>query len=253
MLVVKTSSELRSVVEGWKSSGKRVGFVPTMGALHAGHLSLMQLAGRQADHCVVSIFVNPTQFAPHEDFASYPRNVDADLVQCKAAGVGLVYLPDESEIYPEGMISDIVAGTAAEGLESDSRAHFFDGVVNVVAQLFAQVQPDMAVFGEKDYQQLMVVREMVAMHGLPIEIVGAPIKRDDYGLALSSRNAYLSEEEMVVARQLNRILRVADGVENAHAQLLAAGFDNVDYVAERWDRILGAVWVGKTRLIDNLG
>jgi len=253
MQVARSAAELDALIQTYKQEGRRIGFVPTMGALHAGHLSLVELAQKQSDVCVVSIFVNPAQFAPHEDFDAYPRDTDGDLAKCREAGVDLVYLPSVDDIYPNGQDSPLKAGAAAQGLESDFRPHFFDGVVNVVSRLFGQVQPDMAVFGEKDFQQFMVIREMVAGLGLPIEIVGAPIKRDSYGLALSSRNAYLSEEELTVARKLNKILRLADTPQEAETQLLAAGFDKVDYVSERWDRILGAAWIGKTRLIDNLG
>lgn len=253
MQVIRTRDALHEHVGAWKQGGETIGFVPTMGALHEGHISLMDIAERYADRCVVSIFVNPTQFAPHEDFDAYPRDEQQDLAQCEAAGVDMVYIPAVEEIYAGGMDSDVKAGAAAQGLESDYRPHFFDGVVNVVQRLFDHVQPDIAMFGEKDYQQLMVIREMVAELGLPIEIVGAPIKRDSHGLALSSRNAYLSAEDLAVARQLNRILRVAEDETDAKSQLLKAGFDKVEYVSERWDRLLAAAWVGKTRLIDNLG
>jgi len=288
----------RNQLKYWRASVKgRVAYVPTMGALHDGHLSLVRLAAQQAEHVVVSIFVNPTQFAPHEDFDSYPRDVDADCALLEAEGVAAVYTPSRAEMYPDGESSSVKAGAAAQGLETDFRPHFFDGVVNVVARLFDHVQPDVAVFGEKDYQQLQVMREMVAAEGLRIEILGAPIARDEHGLALSSRNAYLSADELAIARKLNVVLREAsaslraegeaiqsgvndtglpsatlssqrtlgstdgealdpsgrwdDILEDARRKLLEAGFDKVDYVEQRWGRVLAAAWLGKTRLIDN--
>lgn len=238
-------------------------FVPTMGALHAGHLSLVDEA-RKHGSVAVSIFVNPTQFAPHEDFDAYPRDAESDIAQLE--GVDLVYLPRVEDLYPTGAVSDVTAGEAAEGLETDFRPHFFDGVCSVVKRLFDQVQPDVAIFGEKDYQQLMVIREMVETLGMDIEIIGAPIVRDEFGLALSSRNAYLSAEELGIARQLNVILKdtassyPSGGSERlqcallamAKGRLLEAGFDKIDYIEERWGRILAAAWLGKTRLIDNI-
>ena len=250
---VQTPDVLRQIISGWRQEGLSVGFVPTMGALHDGHLSLAHLALRHADRCVVSIFVNPTQFAPHEDFDQYPRDVAGDLDKLEKAGVSFVYLPADTVIYPDGVETNIKPGDAAKGLESDFRPHFFNGVVNVVSRLFEHVQPDIAVFGEKDFQQLQVIREMVDEQDLPIQVIGAPVVRDEYGLALSSRNAYLDTEELEVARRLNVILRETAGtgdVEGAKQSLLDAGFEQVDYVAGRWDRILVAAWIGKTRLID---
>ena len=247
-----TPKAVAALVQGWKEQGFSVAFVPTMGALHKGHLSLVKLALEKADRCIVSIFVNPTQFAPHEDFDSYPRDVKGDIGLLEETGAHAVYLPSEDAVYPDGaMNSDIKAGAAAEGLEGDFRPHFFDGVVNVVRRLFAHVQPDIAVFGEKDYQQLCVVREMVEMLALPIDIIGAPIIRDESGLALSSRNAYLDKAQLEIARALNVILREKPPEDAAQA-LLDAGFDKVDYVAERGGRVLAAAWIGKTRLIDNM-
>lgn len=250
MLHIDKAAQLGDIITRWKNQGLRVGFVPTMGALHEGHLSLIELAKSKSDRVVVSIFVNPTQFAPHEDFDSYPRDTGKDLTKLQQAGVNMAYTPNESEIYPNGKDTDIRAGHAAEGLETTFRPHFFDGVVNVVARLFNQVQPDIAIFGEKDFQQLQVIREMVKAQAMPIEIIGAPIARDAHGLALSSRNAYLSAEELQTARRLNKILR--EGADNPAQALLDAGFDKVDYVEERWGRRLSAAWIGKTRLIDNV-
>ncbi|MGB3213878.1 MAG: pantoate--beta-alanine ligase, partial [Alphaproteobacteria bacterium] len=218
---------------------------------------------RETDCVVVSIFVNPTQFAPHEDFCSYPRTEETDLALLKSAGADVVFLPSAAEIYPDGFGSAINPGPSAEGLESDFRPHFFGGVVNVVSRLFHAVKPDVAVFGEKDFQQLQVIREMVEALKLPIRIVGGPIIRDADGLALSSRNAYLSPEELIVARTLNRVLSAAadamregekgeDACAEAAEKLLRSGFKRVDYIKVRWGRILAAVWLGKTRLIDNV-
>lgn len=248
---------LRADIEG------RVGFVPTMGALHEGHLSLVHLARENADNVIVSIFVNPTQFAPHEDFDTYPRDLDADAAKLDAIGANLVYFPTEADIYPNGPQITVKAGKAAKGLESDFRPHFFDGVATVVHTLFEQVQPDIAVFGEKDFQQLQVIREMVQSKNMPIEILGAPIARDEYGLALSSRNAYLSEGELEIARMLNQIIykaafdiaqntaSVDEALSTAKEAILTCGFDKIDYVETLGERILTAAWLGKTRLIDN--
>lgn len=246
MKIVRTKEELKdtlsSVTEG-------IGFVPTMGALHEGHLSLVRLAQEKTDYVVASIFVNPTQFAPHEDFDSYPRDVDTDAEMLKVCGVDTLFLPDRQDLYPDGMDSPVQTGKAANGLETDFRPHFFGGVANVVSRLFDAVQPDIAVFGEKDYQQLMVIREMVTQYDMGIDIIGAPIARDKHGLALSSRNAYLNDKELDIARQLNVILHSPNPTTES---LLCAGFDKVDYIEKRWGRILGAAWVGKTRLIDNI-
>lgn len=264
-LTTEKAQMLHDIINRWrKDSGVKVAFVPTMGALHDGHLSLVRLAKQKADKVVVSIFVNPTQFAPHEDFDTYPRDLPKDLKLLQMVGADLVYTPDEQEIYPEGARQTIQAGKAAESLESDFRPHFFGGVVTVVHTLFKQVQPDIAIFGEKDFQQLQVISEMVKTQKLPIEIIGAPIARDEYGLALSSRNAYLSEEELGIARMLNQaIYKAAFDIQNGIApqtaldqatqSLLTCGFDKVDYVAFRpeWNRVLAAAWLGKTRLIDN--
>ncbi|MDH5723263.1 MAG: pantoate--beta-alanine ligase [Alphaproteobacteria bacterium] len=250
-----TLQELDQALEDYRNSGKTIGFVPTMGALHDGHLSLVNLAKEKADIVVVSIFVNPTQFAPHEDYDAYPRDVNGDIEKLKPLDVDVVFCPTKDDLYPDGTDSAVKAGSNAEGLETIFRPHFFDGVVNVVSRLFDAVKPDVAVFGEKDFQQLMVIREMVETLGLDIEIIGGEIVRDEHGLALSSRNAYLSTEELEIARQLNKIIRNAaktKDLDTAKAELLKTGFDKVDYVEKRWNRILAAAWLGKTRLIDNI-
>lgn len=252
MIVVRTLHGLENAKAEYNG---KMAFVPTMGALHAGHLSLVSLAQEKADFVAVSIFVNPTQFAPNEDFDSYPRDEAEDLKKLDDSGVDIVFLPTEELLYPDGHATNITAGEAAKGLETDFRPHFFDGVVNVVHRLFEAVKPDIAIFGKKDFQQLQVIAEMVENLGMPIEIIGAEIARDEYGLALSSRNAYLSDEELKIARTLNVVLRDAaksGDFEAAKARLLENGFDKIDYVDGRWDRILGAAWLGKTRLIDNV-
>ncbi len=265
--IARTKSELQSLIQSWKNKSLKIGFVPTMGALHDGHLSLVKLALEKTNRCVVSIFVNPTQFAPHEDFEIYPREEDRDCAKLEGAGAHLVYLPAHEEIYPNGIQSNIRAGKAAHAnLEDRFRPTHFDGVVNVVARLFDHVKPDVAVFGQKDYQQLQVLREMTVELNLSIEIIGAPIIRDEHGLALSSRNAYLSSEELEIARMLNQIIYKAaydinegaapkEVTKKAKDALLTCGFDKVDYVAykQNWNRVLIAAWLGKTRLIDNVG
>lgn len=262
----------------WRRQGFTVAFVPTMGALHEGHLALVREAGRRADRIVASVFVNPTQFAAHEDLGTYPRREAEDAALLASAGGHLLFAPTVDEMYPDGFVTSVSVGGPSLGLETDFRPHFFGGVAVVVAKLLNQVQADVAVFGEKDYQQLMVVRRMASDLDIPTEIVGVPTERDDHGLALSSRNAYLSVVELDVARRLNGVLaeaavlaaarRPLAGVErDAYSWLLKAGFERIDYVAVRRAddlapfpngvvdgpaRILAAAWIGKTRLIDNM-
>jgi pantoate--beta-alanine ligase len=273
--VARTITALRQVVSEWRRQGFTVGFVPTMGALHEGHLSLVREAGQRADRVVASVFVNPTQFAAHEDLGTYPRQEAQDAALLASAGCDLLYAPAAEEMYPAGATTTISVNGPAEGLEGAFRPRMFGGVALVVTKLLNQVQPDVAVFGEKDWQQLMVVRRMVSDLDLPVEIVGWPTQRDGHGLALSSRNAYLSEAELTVARALNGVLaeagvRATEGVADAEAWAISAlrsvGFDAVDYVAiRRADdltaftgpldapaRILAAVRIGKSRLIDNM-
>lgn len=274
--VARTIADLRETVSGWKRQGFTVGFIPTMGALHDGHLSLVREAKRRADKVLTSVFVNPTQFAPTEDLDAYPRQEGRDAELLADAGCDLLYAPAVAEMYPGGVTTTINVGGPAEGLEGAFRPQMFGGVALVVSKLLHQVQPDLAVFGEKDWQQLMVVRRMVRDLDMPVEIVGLPTARDGHGLALSSRNAYLSVAELETARKLNGVLaeagiRARDGSvvaaeQWAEAALKAAGFDSVDYVAiRRADdlsvidgaldgpaRILAAAKVGRTRLIDNM-
>jgi pantoate--beta-alanine ligase len=275
--VARTIAGLRDLTSDWRRQGFTVGFVPTMGALHEGHLTLVREAVRRADRVVASVFVNPAQFAAHEDLGTYPRQEAKDAELLASAGCHLLYAPSVEEMYPAGSTTTISVGGPAEGLEGAFRPQMFGGVALVVSKLLNQVQPDLAVFGEKDWQQLMVIRRMVRDLDAPVEIVGSPTERDGHGLALSSRNAYLSEAELAVARRLNGVLAeagvraVQDGdVAGAEAwavqALKDAGFDTVDYVAiRRADdlspfesaldapaRILAAARIGRTRLIDNM-
>jgi pantoate--beta-alanine ligase len=239
--VIRTIPDLRAQVRAWRARGDSVALIPTMGALHEGHLELVRLARSRAARAVVSIFVNPAQFAPHEDFERYPRDEAGDLAKLASVGCDLVWGPTRDVMYAEGFATRIVPAGAAEGLESDFRPHFFGGVATVCCKLFTQVLPDVAVFGEKDYQQLMVVNQMVRDLDLPLAIVGAPTVREADGLAMSSRNAYLSAEERRVAPTLNRaILEVAakvagggdigEATGRAKAALTQAGFGKIDYV-----------------------
>jgi pantoate--beta-alanine ligase len=212
MRTVRTAAGLTAAVSAWKSAGATIAFVPTMGALHEGHLSLIALARRHAPRVVASIFVNPTQFAPHEDFASYPRHLERDESLLSRAGCDLLFVPDRDTIYPEGFGTWIEPQGAATGLEGEIRPHFFRGVATVVARLFALVRPDVAVFGEKDAQQLAVIRQLVRDLALPIEIVGGPIVREADGLAMSSRNAYLAPDERRRAALLSAALRQAQAL-----------------------------------------
>jgi pantoate--beta-alanine ligase len=273
--LVRTIRDLRKNVAAWRKAGESVALVPTMGALHAGHLSLVALAKSNADRVVASIFVNPIQFGPREDFSTYPRDEAGDLEKLGDAGVDLVFAPDAAEMYPEGFKTLIKIGDLTEGLCGAARPNHFDGVATVVAKLLMQCGPDRAIFGEKDYQQLLVVKQLVRDLNIPVEIIGAPIMREADGLALSSRNVYLSPEQRKIAPLLHQtISEVAadltkgrgcdDAVVAARFKLDAAGF-RVDYVAVRDPdtlkplsgpvkraRVLVAAHLGKTRLIDNV-
>ncbi|TGQ83920.1 pantoate--beta-alanine ligase [Mesorhizobium sp. M8A.F.Ca.ET.207.01.1.1] len=273
--VVDSVAELRARIRDWRRDGQRIALVPTMGALHDGHLSLIKIALERADRCVVSIFVNPTQFAPSEDLDKYPRQLARDLYMLTMAKADLAFTPDVNEMYPPGFATKISVGGPSAGLETDFRPTFFDGVATVVAKLLLQAVPDFAIFGEKDYQQLCVVKQLCRDLDLPVEIIGAPTIRDAHGLAMSSRNAYLDEAELQTARQFNLILRKAatalaagagqeETIAEASRALIVAGFQKVDYVEaresltlapwrhDRMGRVLAAAWLGKTRLIDNV-
>ena len=271
---VSTVAELRAITAGWRKAGDTIALIPTMGALHEGHLALAREGRRRCRRVVASIFVNPTQFAPTEDFASYPRTFDSDRAKLATIGCDLVWAPTVPEMYPDGFATRIAAEGAARGLESDFRPHFFGGVATVCCKLFTQVGPDIAVFGEKDYQQLQVVKQLVRDLDLPLEIVGHETIREPDGLAMSSRNAYLSADERRTAREVPQTLAalvaaVREGTPAETACLAArdaltrAGF-KVDYVEVRDAVSLGApdpakprralvaAWLGRTRLIDNM-
>ncbi|MXN64136.1 pantoate--beta-alanine ligase [Stappia sp. GBMRC 2046] len=273
--VYRTIGDLRAALKPARMAGERIAMVPTMGALHDGHLSLVERARDEADRVVVSIFVNPTQFAPHEDFDAYPRNEDRDLEQLKALSVEAAFIPSVREMYPHGFATGVTVGGPSEGLESAFRPHFFDGVALVVTKLLLAAMPDVAIFGEKDYQQLCVVRRMVRDLNVPTEIIGAPTVRESDGLAMSSRNVYLSPDERKTATSLPATLREVierlergddahDVLSQARRTLEDVGF-KVDYLELRDGetlgpvtedtqsrRILVAVWLGRTRLIDNM-
>jgi len=275
--IARNLRSLRTAIAAFRKKRESVALVPTMGALHRGHLALVKEARRRADRVVVSIFVNPTQFAPTEDFGSYPRTFEMDIAALGEADVELVWAPTADVMYPEGFSTRIEPGGGAKaGLEDKFRPHFFGGVATVVAKLFTQVTPDVAIFGQKDYQQLRVVTQMAKDLDLPLKVVGLPTVRERDGLALSSRNAYLSEADRAVAPMLSRVLNacatrinrrepVETVLEEGIAELRHAGFA-VDYLEARHAltlapagslkdgpiRLLVAAKLGKTRLIDNL-
>jgi pantoate--beta-alanine ligase len=277
--IAKTVPALRREIARWRGAGETIALVPTMGALHGGHLALVRLARRRADRVVVSIFVNPAQFAPTEDFSTYPRTFASDIAALAEQKVDLVWAPESVAVmYPEGFATRVVPeGPATAGLEDAFRPDFFKGVGTVVAKLFIQATPDIAVFGEKDYQQLKVVSRMARDLDLPLKVIGAPTVREKDGLAMSSRNVYLSPDERAVAPVLYRVLRLcADKIARGRniATILAEGREAIeragftlDYLEARHAetlapvgsikdgpvRLLVAAKIGKTRLIDNVG
>ena len=276
--IIRTVASLRRALEHNRKPSERVALVPTMGALHRGHLALVREAGRRANRVVVSIFVNPTQFAPHEDFASYPRRFATDISALRDVKVDLVWAPSVETMYPDGFATRLAPeGPAKAGLEDEFRPHFFGGVATVVAKLFTQVSPDFAFFGQKDYQQLRVVTQMAKDLDLPVKVIGVPTVREQDGLALSSRNAYLSASERAVAPMLHRVLkdcstRIKEGekidrvLNVGRIEVDVAGFV-LDYLEARHAltlapiaspkdgpiRLLVAARLGKARLIDNIG
>jgi pantoate--beta-alanine ligase len=275
--VVADVAGLRAIVARWRKEGARVALVPTMGALHAGHISLIDRARREADRVIASIFVNPTQFSPSEDFSKYPRTFEADLQKLHAAAADLCFAPDVAEMYPSGFATSIIVdGVAKADLEDHFRPTHFAGVATIVAKLLLQAQADVALFGEKDYQQLQVIRRMTADLDIPTRIVGAPTLREADGLAMSSRNVYLSADERGRAAALYRALReaamrinagdrIGDAMRAATETIVGAGFD-IDYLEARHAetlariadrdqgpiRLLAAARLGATRLIDNI-
>jgi pantoate--beta-alanine ligase len=278
--VARTRAEAKDWYRSQRATGKRIAFAPTMGALHDGHTSLIKLGLEKADVACSSIFVNPTQFAAHEDLATYPRDEEGDLRKLAEAGCSFCYCPSPSEMYPPNDSTRVIVRDISHILEGEVRPHFFEGVASVVSRLFLHLQPDVAVFGEKDFQQLMVIKRMTQDLGFPIEIIGGPTIREADGLAMSSRNAYLSAEERAKASEISRVMRqtalrleagepIRAVTDAAKADLASAGYV-IDYVeARRADtlapfgmetapagasgRVLVAARLGKTRLIDNMG
>jgi pantoate--beta-alanine ligase len=268
---------LRNIVARWRQEGARVALVPTMGALHAGHISLIDRARQDANRVIVSIFVNPTQFSPSEDFSKYPRTFGADLEKLRAGNADLCFVPDVEGMYPSGFATTVLVDSVAKAdLEDHFRPTHFAGVATVVAKLLIQAQADDAIFGEKDYQQLQVIRRMTADLDIPTRIVGAPTLREADGLAMSSRNVYLSPDERTRATALYRALReaamrisagdrIGDAMRAATETIVGAGFD-IDYLEARHAetlariadrdggpiRLLAAARLGATRLIDNI-
>ena len=275
MQIVRTGEELTRAVAELKRQG-RIALVPTMGALHSGHMALIDAAKARADHVAATIFVNPMQFGPNEDFVRYPRQEGQDAQLLGEQGCHLLWLPSVADIYPDGFSTKISVSGVSERWEGEARPGHFDGVATVVAKLLLSVRPDVAVFGEKDFQQLVVIRRMVADLNMPVEIVAIPTVREADGLALSSRNAYLSPDERASAVALPKALaitreailggkKVGLALEEAKNSLSDAGFSRVDYLAlvdaatlQPCDRPRGemrlivAAVIGKTRLIDNL-
>jgi pantoate--beta-alanine ligase len=274
--IVRDVETLRAAVADLKAGGGSVALVPTMGALHAGHLALVEEARRRANHVIASIFVNPKQFGAGEDLSTYPRREASDAKLLDEAGCAILWAPDVAAMYPEGFATNVGIAGVSEDLDGAARPGHFDGVATVVLKLFNQVRPEIALFGEKDYQQLAVIRRMAADLDLAVEIVAVPTQRDADGLALSSRNAYLTDAERQAARALPRALGeaagaiqrgtpVAEALEAARDKLAKAGFEPIDYVElrdaatlepldqlDRPSRLLAAAKLGLTRLIDNL-
>lgn len=277
MKIVRDIESLRQAIRSLRQDGKRIALVPTMGALHNGHISLVKQGMQRGCEVVASIFVNPTQFGPNEDFARYPRTEEADLAALAQAGNAIAYLPRVEEIYPPEAATRVQVLPLSTELCGAFRPGHFDGVATIVTKLFLQALPDIAIFWEKDYQQLTIIRRFTADLDIPVEVIGAPILREEDGLAMSSRNRYLTSQQRAIAPAMYRVLTsLSDEVKKpgieletvlgkGRAALLAAGFTSVDYVElraaatlariEKLDvpaRLLAAAHIGTTRLIDNV-
>ena len=274
--IVRTVADLRAAIALWRTADARIGLVPTMGALHDGHLALVRASRAACGRTVVSIFVNPTQFGPSADFDRYPRDLDGDVAKLATAGADLVFAPQVAEMYPPGFATAVTVARLTEGLCGPHRPGHFAGVATVVTKLLTQTAPDAAFFGEKDFQQLQVIRRLARDLDMPVEIVGVPTVREPDGLAMSSRNLYLNPEERKRAATIFRVLSdaahalasgdtAAAAIARGKAELARAGFDPIDYLevvdAETLKpvprvtgttRIAIAAWLGKTRLIDNI-
>ena len=276
MEVVRTIAELRQHTSRWRIAGQTIGLIPTMGALHKGHLSLIKLAQGKCDRVIATIFVNPRQFLPNEDFDEYPRNEESDIQKLIEMGVDLLFAPKVSEMYRPDASTTVVISKLTDCLCATSRPGFFDGVGTVVKKLLIQALPDLAIFGEKDYQQLLVIKRLTRDLDIPVEIIGAPTIREADGLAVSSRNVYLSQTNRETASKVFEILKktataialrnnVLAACKEARKELILAGLSEIDYFEARHSetleliqnfenngRLFAAVWLGSTRLIDNL-
>ncbi|MEC7443151.1 MAG: pantoate--beta-alanine ligase [Pseudomonadota bacterium] len=276
MEVVRTIAELRQHTSRWRIAGQTIGLIPTMGALHKGHLSLIKLAQGKCDRVIATIFVNPRQFLPNEDFDEYPRNEESDIQKLIEMGVDLLFAPKVSEMYRPDASTTVVISKLTDCLCATSRPGFFDGVGTVVTKLLVQALPDLAIFGEKDYQQLLVIKRLTRDLDIPVEIIGAPTIREADGLAVSSRNVYLSQTNRETASKVFEILKktataialrndVLAACKEARKELILAGLSEIDYFEARHSetlemiqnfenngRLFAAVWLGSTRLIDNL-
>jgi pantoate--beta-alanine ligase len=275
IVVARDVKSLRRHANAWRAKGETIGLVPTMGALHDGHLALIRAAMRDCDRVIATIFVNPTQFAPSEDFASYPRDEGDDIAKLEQLSTDLLFAPGVDEMYADDFSTAVSVSGLSDGLCGASRPHFFGGVATVVAKLLIQALPDRAYFGEKDYQQLLIVRRLARDLDIPTRIAGVPTVREADGLAMSSRNWYLSPAQREVAPALYRVLRsvaqaaageaCAEAAGRGREMLAAAGFSKIDYLAirdaetlepidraDRPARVLAAAFLGNTRLIDNV-
>ena len=276
MDIVRTVAELRSRISMWRREGQSVALVPTMGSLHAGHLSLMKVGKERSDRVIATIFVNPLQFAPNEDFETYPRREDSDIRKLVEEDIDLLFAPDVSEMYRPDATTTISVGGLTDCLCALSRPGFFDGVATVVTKLLLQALPDIAIFGEKDYQQLLVIKRLATDLDIPVEIIGAPTIREEDGLALSSRNVYLDTKSRSIAPSMYNILnQYASDISNgndikkslqlAKQNMQKSGFEKIEYLdlrssqtlqacndIKRPSRLFAAAWLGSTRLIDNL-